>query len=249
MKRSTGLVLTAAALALLATGGWLRRSVPVSAPAGQGAPVPAAVPMPTVSTPAPSSPEAGLALEISQLLGGPRQAPELAASREREAREKAARLVDRLKASPEAWRDVFDLVCCLGDPDVALAVAGLLKGAVDDSLEARLLEVVRTDSQRQARAVALTLLEGRATSDSFVAVQAAADDPDPRIRQGALQALARRQKESPGVVNSILARRVQVEPDPNLRAAARSMLGEAPPAAPRSTSSRGLSLKLKPASK
>lgn len=213
----------------------MRRSAPASAPAERE--TVSVAPQPGAVTAMPTSLETGLVLQIVQLLSPARQASELAASREREALEKAERLRAALKARPEAWRDVFDLLCCLDEVDVALRVAGLLKEAVDETLERRLIDVVRGEMNRQARAVAIALLDGRRTSAGIAAVQAAADDADPRIRASALEALAGRRQEAPGVVDSILARRVQVEPDPILRDAARRLLGEqveaAGPSAPR----------------
>jgi hypothetical protein len=227
MNRKVVLVLIPVALALLVAGGSLRRPTLVSATRKTPQPEAAAPASPVVPFVLPKSagPDADEALKILQLLSSPRQPVEIHQSRQREARERAGRLADRLRANPTAWGDVLDLLCCVEPAESSVALAGLLRGAVDSDAEPLLLRTLRSGSA-QGRRTALALLYDRKTSDTLAALQAAAEDADPRLRLDAVLALALRRPESGEVVDACLARRARLEQDPLIRDTARRVLGE-----------------------
>jgi len=247
MNPKHGIVLTLAATALLGAAGWWIRSASVPPPpprsdlgkADAGAPIVAAAPL--VST----RPEADLTLRIAQLLGGPRESVEISSSKQREAQELARQLASALQARPEAWQDVLDLLCCMERAEGAVQVAEWLRDAVDGVFERRLADLVRSEEHPQARRIALTLLASRKTSDSLAALQAAADDVDPRIRLAAVSSLALRRAENDDAVTAALSRRARMDLDPVIRNTALSALGQkiepiAPPPPARRTALSGV---------
>ena len=245
-----GIVLAVAALALLAAGAAANRSS--SGPAGamarkasvvaEASALPSATPAPVVRT----KPEADLALAVAQAFGEIEAAragrwgrleasgSELIDSKDREARFQAVRLSEMLRARPDAWDDVVDLLISLDPADAAVQTGRLLQDAVDSAVERRLAELLRAGSSA-AKRVALALVGRRDSAQILSAVLAALDDPDPRLRFEVLAIIAERRArpDSPtaaATVEAALHRQVQTDPDRNLQNVARSILGEAVPA-------------------
>jgi hypothetical protein len=231
MKQRRPEILGLVFLALVVTGAWARHLAPAAALPDVSATSPTTpeiLPAQPIPAPLPSTPEANEALKISLLLCGPRQPAILAESRLRESRERAERLALCLREHPEAWKDVLDLLCLMEPEESAVTLAGLLAGAVDARSEPELLALLKSGT-RQGRCVALKLLSPRKSSDTLAALLLTADDPEPRLRLGALLALGERRAESGDVVDSALARRARLDPDPVLQDTARRLLGEVVP--------------------